>query len=285
MNDASATGWAKTWLLPPGLTRLLQDAKVDRGVGGEGRRLLAANRGLRGRHAGQRGFVLCSGPSIKTQDLRSLRGETCLGVSNFFVHPHYAAIAPRYHCIAPLHPPFTDADGTRWFREMEGPLTGRELFLSLSDRHLVMKGALFAGTQVHYFATGKNWPDAPGELSLTAPLPKTQSVSILALLIMLHLGFSEIYLVGADHTSVNFQTGQYAYNHFYTGTRANALGEMSTPPDLEREFRSYVALWEQYKAVRDLASLRGVKIVNATRGGVLDLFPRVNLEEVVGGTR
>ncbi len=274
---------AKEWLIPPGLSRLAGQWRAERVLPSADRTLLAANRGLHGRHAGRRGFILCSGPSIKTQNLTGLRNELCLGVSNFFVHPDYATINPRYHCIAPLHAPFTDEDGLRWFRTMEAPLAGKELFLSLSDRHLVQQGNLFASTPIHYLSLGRSWGQSrPPDVALDTRLPGAQSVSILALMIALQLGFAEIYLLGVDHTSLNFQNGQYGYQHFYTGRRGNALGEMPPPPDLEPEFASYVNLWRQYKALRTIAAARGVRIFNATRGGMLDVFPRVELESLLG---
>jgi len=273
------------WLLPPGLHDPLRRLGATLRLGAAGRDALRANRSLAGRHAGRRGFILCSGPSIKTQDLKLLRGETCIGVSNFFVHPDYAAINPGYHCVAPLHPPFTEADGVRWFREMEPVLAGRELFLGHTDRALVETHRLFAQTRVHYLAyAGFSWSHPGGHpIDLDRILPPAQSVSIMALQVALGLGFSEIYLLGADHTSINFQTGQYNYQHFYTGQRANALGEDTPPTDLGPIFDSYAELWRQYRALRALAARRGVRIFNATRGGLLDLFPRVELEAVCLG--
>ena len=50
---------------------------------------------------------------------------------------------------------------------------------------------------------------------------------------------------------VDFTGGRYAYTHFYTGARANALGEQAPPADLETEFTAYVRLWHQYKLLRD----------------------------------
>jgi hypothetical protein len=272
---------AKAWLVPPAVSHAAGNWLAMRRLPAADRALLSANRALHGRHAGRRAFILCSGPSIKTQDLTVLKNEICIGVSNFFVHPEYATIGPRYHCIAPLHPPFTDDDGLRWFRTMEQPLEGRELFLALTDRHLVETGRLFSATQIHYLAFGRPWgKSAPPPLALDERLPSGQSVSIFALMVALQLGFSEIYLLGTDHTSLNFQNGQYAYQHFYTGARTNALGEIPPPPDLEPEFAGYVALWRQYKTLRTIAAARGVQIFNATRGGLLDVFPRVTLESL-----
>lgn len=274
----SLAGQTKHWLLPPGIAAGLQTLRARLAVDAEGRRRLQANAALRDRHKGERLFILCSGPSIKTQDLARLQGRLCLGVANFFVHPDYATINPRYHCIAPLHPPFTDADGLRWFREMEKPLAGRELFLGLSDRRLVESAPVLAATDIHYLAFGAAWPGrAPERLPLDRVLPAPQSVSIMALLAALELGVSEIFLVGADHTAVDFSGGGYNYTHFYTGKRANQLGEQGAPADLEPEFTAYVSLWRQYKLLRAVAERRGVRIVNATAGGMLDVFPRMDL--------
>ena len=286
MNSSPWVASAKEWLVPPGLSRIAGQWLADRKLPRADRDLLAANRHLHGIHAGRRGFILCSGPSIKSQQLTVLKNELCIGVSNFFVHPDYATINPRYHCIAPLHAPFTNEDGLRWFRTMDRPLAGRELFLSLTDRHLVQTGDLFQSTLVHYLSFGRSWAKhrAPN-ISLDARLPSPQSVSIFALMVALELGFSEIYLLGVDHTSLNFQNGQYAYNHFYTGQQRNSLGEMPPPPDLETEFSSYVTLWRQYKALREVAAARSVKIFNATRGGLLDVFPRVEFESLPLGLR
>lgn len=281
MIPAAASRLLKNWLLPPGVTGLLQTL-ARHAQGPATRRQLRANRVLHGRHTGQRGFILCSGPSITTQDLKPLRGRHCIGVANFFVHPDYATINPRYHCIAPLHSPFTDADGIRWFQEMEAPLTGRELFLSRGEQALVESSGLLGKSTIHYLTFGTAWPEAaPRDLPLDDLLPSPQSVSIMALLVALDLGFSEICLVGADHTSVDFQNGQYSYSHFYTGQRGNALGELAAPRDLEPEFASYLALWRQYKIIRSIADQRGIRILNATRGGMLDLFPRVELDSLL----
>jgi|GEM_PF-6920180 len=68
-------------------------------------------------------------------------------------------------------------------------------------------------------------------------------------MVALQRGFIEIYFLGVGHP----------------------------PPDLEPEFTSYVTLWRHYKALRDIAAARGVQIFNATCGGLLGVFPRVEL--------
>jgi hypothetical protein len=152
----------------------------------------------------------------------------------------------------------------------------------MSDRSLVRQGGVLQAVPVHYLAFGHSseWQCNPrGQLDRL--LPGVSSVSIMALLVALYLGCREIYLLGTDHTSFNLSTGQYAYNHFYTGQARNSLGEQPPPADLESEFASNAALWRQYKLVREIAREMNVSIQNASAGGLLDVFPRIDLKELL----
>ena len=94
------------WLLPPAILHLARSAKFRFGrlmrMGADDRRLLRETRLLARRHQGSRCFILGAGPSIKRQDLRKLRGEFVLSVSNTYVHPDYAYFRPRYHFLPPI---------------------------------------------------------------------------------------------------------------------------------------------------------------------------------------
>lgn len=278
------------WTIPPGITQLLycaltgyfgQRSRLSSEETAEETAILQPNRELCNRHVGERCFILATGPSISKQDLSLLEGELCISVANFFVHPEFARIRPRYHCVAPLHPPFTDEDGIRWFRSMEPHMGHTTLVLSYSDKRLVDKNGLFAGREVRYVRFGADWTDiSKNGLDLSRLVPGPQSVSIMALMVALYIGCSEIYLLGVDHTSFNPNTGKYDYRHFYD-RGANRLGELSPPEDLEWQFLSGWRLWSQYKALRSVALTNSVAIYNATAGGILDVFPRVNLEVVL----
>jgi hypothetical protein len=271
------------WTVPPGILDLClgtprpEHRRPSAGESAE----LENNVELQDKHRGQRVFILASGPSIKTQDLSVLRGEHCISVSNFFVHPAFPEIRPRYHCIAPLHPPFTAEDGARWFRQMDPFMIETTLLLGVSDKPLVQSRGLLTQRTVRYLNFSAEWGDRSNpEFHLSRPLPIPQSVSIMALMAALYLGFNEIFLLGTDHTFFNPADGSYDYQHFYADPKANALGKDPPTADLEDNFRCQATLWHQYKMLRAFAQSRGVTIYNASAGGILDLFPRVRLEEV-----
>ena len=79
------TRLAAHWVLPPGILAFLRSHLMAKSLTQEEGAILRKNRALNNRHVGERCFILATGPSIKKQDLKLLRGETCIALSNFFV--------------------------------------------------------------------------------------------------------------------------------------------------------------------------------------------------------
>lgn len=79
------------------------------------------------------------------------------------------------------------------------------------------------------------------------------------------MGFKEIYLLGVDFTGADEHGGKY--NHFYS----------------EKELTS-VSYTDQvknsYEKAKKYADEHGIKIYNATRGGKLEIFPRVDFDSL-----
>lgn len=270
------------WMLPQGVKDLLrQSYQRLQSLSPEAKSILAHNAELKDAHRGKRCFVLATGPSIKNHDLSLLEGEICISVANFFVHNDFYRISPLYHCIPPLHPPLTDEDGLRWFRQMEPYMDRTVLILGYTDRRLIEINRLFCNQKINYLRFGDSWEKPTNRsFDLMCPLPNCQSVCITALMIALYIGCSDIYLLGTDHTTFNLDTGQYDYGHFYDGEAKNELGEQAAPDDLETEFRATAELWRQYKLLREYARTKNSAIYNATGRGILDLFPRVDYKKL-----
>ena len=54
-----------------------------------------------------------------------------------------------------------------------------------------------------------------------------------------------------------------------------------THPDLGMYCKDMGVLWDQYRELRRIAERKGTRIMNATNGGLLDLFPRIDLNEAI----
>jgi len=86
--------------------------------------------------------------------------------------------------------------------------------------------------------------------------------------IIFYMGFEEIYLLGTD---CNYN-GQVKHSKLVTYRNSDQIG--NSPKDI------YMGLIKDYELANKIAKDRGIRIYNATRGGMLEVFPRVKLEEI-----
>ncbi len=293
----TAARFAARWLLPAGAA----DA-IRRRVGSQAARrpkglpsaIVAANRELRNIHAGQRCFILATGPSVQTQDLTGLAGEVCIAVSHFFLHKDIDRIDPAYHVVAPYHPPFD-------FQTL------RILFDGFSERYDDRVTYLMGHTPYEHSVwnfLGANpgcrrermyfvdYTDSvqlseddcrrPEVWDLDGRPFEPRTVIYTAIQAAAYMGFSEIYLLGCDHDYLN-DTTRVTNHHFYREEEGVSDAEHLSAFTTERWFKEYYFRWMQYRLMRDHLDSRGVTIYNATAGGMLDVFGRVDLADVLAG--
>jgi len=249
--------------------------------------LLAPNAALRNRHAGDgRCFVIGNGPSLKEQDITRLRGEVCIVANSFFLHPDHTVVAPRYWCVADPHYQAEQPNALAWLRELEAHSDGATLFFNPNAAAVLRKHGLFRNRPVHYISAGLAC-DAPEDvrLDLTRPINVGLcTVSSFAIPLAIYLGFREIYLIGCDanwhvagdHTPLHF----YATNPHFQHWDTNAASRQTLGLSVEEELASQCACFKSHRLLRDYARHRGIAIVNATRGGYLDVYPRVAYESL-----
>lgn len=242
-----------------------------------GRALFTANKELANRHVGERCFILCTGPSIKDQDLSRLAGELVISVSNAYLHKDFASYRPKYNCVPQItYGLMTEEDVVSWFQDMHCGIGDAEMVLANSERKLVDERRLFPGRTVHYLNM-RGDPRESATVDLTGEVPSPQSVSIMASMLALYMGCKEIYLLGTDHDQ--FLTGKYTY--FYEKSAVSGKDSTVNPDgtvSISRydEFHAYARLWRQYRWLRLVAEQMGATIYNASYGGALDEFERID---------
>lgn len=247
------------------------------------RNKLIKNRDLLNRHLGKRCFILCNGPSVMVQDVSKLKGEIVISVSSGYLHPAYKNFAPLYHCVPQItYKTMTELDVVNWFKEMQNQVGRATLFLSLTEQNLVEKYGLFPNNEVRYVCMGRTrYPSSVDGLDLSGIIPGVQSVPLMAIMVALYIGCKEIYLLGTEHDW--FVKKEYKYFYEPTvlaGKDFNVNRDGSIKGSIYDELPSVTKLWQQYRAIRLLASQVGVRIINATSGGLLDEFDRVEFENL-----
>ncbi len=94
--------------------------------------------------------------------------------------------------------------------------------------------------------------------------------------IAVYLGYNKIYLLGMDNKypiaydeSRNIVEHKSLNSHFY---------EIGRP---KKEIADTAGMVKAYFAARRYAEAHGIKIINATRGGYLEVFDREGLENII----
>lgn len=248
------------------------------------RRDMRGNRRFRNKHQGERCFILCNGPSVLKQDILPLRNEIVMSVSNGYLHKDFERIRPAYHFVPSVtYGMMTEQDFVQWFREMDDRLGDAELFLGSTEYPLVKKHGLFPGRTVNYLCCAR--PFLAGEtkvIDIGGIVPVIASVPIMCLLAAIYMGFKEIYLLGVDHDSLI--TREYKYSFEPTVLRGKDYsvdeeGRVRIP--LYEELQAYLLVWSQYRHLKQIAEANAVSIFNATAGGLLDEFPRVDFKNFI----
>ncbi len=91
-----------------------------------------------------------------------------------------------------------------------------------------------------------------------------------------YMGFSEIYLIGVDH---HFQISQNNQGEIIVD---NSVKDYFTDKYNEDKDKLYIPNTERstmtYEAMKDIATPGASVFFNATRGGKLEVFPRVTFD-------
>lgn len=276
----TARRFITNWLLPPGFAQAYNWLRARRRseVPTPDDPLLAATEVLRGRHHGERCFVLGAGPSIGQQDLAKLVGENVISVSNSFVHPEYHRLLPRYHVLPHImrgHGFHGEEQVVKWLLEMQVRTFAAEMFFHIGDRELIERHGLFRGRIIHWNEYVP-WDREPIATTDLARVPAIWSVSEYALTVAVHLGFSEIYLLGFDH---DWFKGLFRY--FYDEKKDHILRpDAAKVPHVDAEFqmRRHADIFLKYKQLKQLHG--GIFNANADPQHYLDVFPKVDYDSL-----
>jgi len=216
-------------------------------------------------HKGQRVFIIATGPSLTIEDVNLLKGEVCFGMNSIFNFFEYTDWRPDYYAIF---------DSTVYDRVKEdidkvqlNCIFKPDYFEWLADNIYevpCLPNLCSTGVErAHY----KRWDIKHFSSDISKFVYSGTSVVFFIAQICFYMGFDEIYLLGADCS--NFGThskiASYKGENRISGTQEDTIRGIMT----------------DYLKIKQEADKRGIKVYNATRGGKLEIFPRVKLETIL----
>jgi hypothetical protein len=241
--------------------------------------LLPRNAVFRDCHKGQRCFVIGNGPSLKQQDISPLANELTLVTNNFYFHSILSdAWQPAYYFLS--DPQYFDGYVTLdEFQTLTARVRSAKFFVPHFARDFLEQTKALPLDRTFYVAAaggiGREWERRP---DLTTVTPGMQTVVQLAMMVAMYMGCSPIYLLGLDHDWLTHCGDSHFYGEADAGNEADGKASNWTYLTL---MEAVSTMWQYYGTLARVAQAEGIKIINCTRGGFLDVFERQNYEKVI----
>ncbi len=242
--------------------------------------LLNRNEQFRNCHRGKPCFVIGNGPSLKQQDLAPLAGEITYVTNYFNRHPivseHWQ---PTYYCLS--DPAFFDGrEPIELLKEIALEVPQSTFFVPHNAFEFLKESEAVPLDRTYYIAPteglSENFIRVP---DLTEPTPGVQTVVQLAIMAAIFMGCSPIYLLGLDH---DWLTHGGTHVNFYSQENVEDQPDGNLPGwSYHAMMDAVLMMWKIYELHSRMAEAAGVKIINCTDGGFLDVFPRMSYETVV----
>lgn len=216
------------------------------------------------KHEDQRCFIVGNGPSLKASDLDKIMNQYSIGFNKIYLMFKKTQWRPTYSIIA-----------------------DQNIFMSIKDE-IHQKGFvdIFIGANckkygrvndVTYFYTRPSFNTTNPRFSDDALkfFYDGYTVAYFGLQMAIYMGFKEIYLLGVDcnyskdfDNKGNIRVDKSIKNYFTD----------SYIKDIRVKNTEYMK--NAYRSAEKYANANGIKIYNATRGGELEEFKRIEFDEI-----
>lgn len=230
---------------------------------------------LKDKYKGKRCFVVCNGPSLRPEDLTNIHeaGDVSIAMN----------MIGRVYKDTPWRATFLSAtDDCAFLKKNRKVVRETVCDLKFYDKRRYLLSLSAVGKKA-YLAFNESFDllDHPiFDSDITKKMPSIGTSTYVCLELAVYLGCREIYLIGCDMSyKVNLnRDGSVTYNdagkdHFYKSEEeaAETTGINPNPT------------WQMkiaYDAAASAAKEQGFNIYNATRGGMLESFPRVDFDSL-----
>lgn len=232
-------------------------------------------RTLRNSHKNERCFIIGNGPSLKIEDLEALKGEFCFGMNRIYELFSKTTWRPKCYTIVDIYMIQRDI---KKLLDMDVPIV---LADSTAKKYLMKrKGNIHFINVCDPFTVAKYSKSVLKSIGFSDNaeicLRQGYTVTYICIQLAVYMGFSEIYLVGMDHSfsrSVGLDgkviENKNIKNHFYKGGDSVDVCQFTSGVDYA------------YSKAKKECEKRNVVIKNATRGGCLEIFDRIDLDQLL----
>lgn len=226
---------------------------------------------FKGIHSGERCFIIGNGPSLTSEDLDRLQNEYSFASNKIYNVFGQTKWRPTYYVVSD-----NDITPQMYAYSCNFDDGVKAKFFPANFR----KGCVGKNKNAYFYnyvgcdTTGKTMPEFVPDMQKY--LAEGYSVAYVAIQIAVYMGFTEIYLLGIDFSwprhkdcQGNIYENGMVKHRFYEDNTQDEIG-IPNVELMENAYRQALLYCQKH----------GVKIYNATRGGKLEIFPRIDFDDI-----
>lgn len=239
------------------------------------------------KHIGKRCFIIGNGPSLKISDLEKINNEISFASNSIYALYAHTDWRPTYYCA-------TDSVFCKQIMSEKKNvimlLDGcKAAFTSITGEGIYYKDDADIEKLYYIRSLTKRLNDGFPEFSVDCSkyVYSSSTITYSMLQLAIYMGIKEIYLLGIDFSfSVERYNNRIIKNNVYNHMKEIEVEEKKgvSKALIAKYGVSYLADMDLqlagYQKAKQYADAHGIKIYNATRGGKLEVFPRVDFDSL-----
>lgn len=217
---------------------------------------------IKGTHEGERCFIVGTGPSLSIEDLNLISNDYSFSMNSIF--KLFDKTSWRPNCYAISDP--------NVYKSLYDDIKSIEVDVKMFAPEVAKKGAshiIFPTNNRNYYLS-QCFGSKTMNLGLSKKLNKYvnngPSVVFCLIQIAIFMGFKKIYLLGVDCNYRSSETHSKYASYNYARKISLNSGEL---------------MIKGYESIVDDLKEYNVEVINCTRGGMLEVFPRKDLEKII----
>lgn len=235
-------------------------------------------------HCGERCFIIGNGPSLRYEDLELIKKEYTFGCNSIYALFEKSDWRPTYYVYLDRMGINEKGQDFEWVKNIskECPYS----FFPIDSCMHKYKGQF---DNFYFFQTDSAKNRNTGRPFFSDQCDKkiysATTVTYVMIQMAVYMGFKEIYLLGIDFT--------FSEERYVDGTIVRNGEVVNHFKDIEKEEKNYKNISKVYntpyyatidiqkmgyEVANEYARKNGIKIYNATRGGKLEVFDRVDFD-------
>lgn len=223
-------------------------------------------KGLKCAHSGERCFIVGNGPSLRLDDLEKIKEEFCFSSHRIYKIFNKTAWRPTYYCAQDYK--LIEAS----HQEIKS-LRVKRKFIGFIKKNQIdyFSDSIFVDLLTDdFYPQLPNFSDDP-----IKGVYEGLTVTYMCLQLAVYMGFKNIYLLGIDHNySVEREVDGRVISHPSVIDHFDSTDTMENIPQPAKTTLAY-------QAARNYCENHGISIFNATRGGKLEVYQRVDFDTVI----